>query len=94
MIQLNIQKANSPIKKWAQDMNRRFSKQGIQLLNRHMKRCSTSFIIKEIQIKTIMRYHLIPVRMAKINNPRNNRCLQRKDAEKGEPLSQNEESDA
>ena len=72
LIKLNTKNPQTiQVKKWAKYLNRQFSKEDIQMANRHMKRCSMSLIIRGMQIKTTMRYYFIPVRMAIINKSTN-----------------------
>jgi 1,2-phenylacetyl-CoA epoxidase catalytic subunit len=74
---LNSPKINEPIKKWASELNRTFFKEEIQMAKKHMKKCSpSSLAIKEMRIKTTLKFHLTPVRIVIIRNTTNNRCWQ------------------
>jgi hypothetical protein len=71
---INSPQINEPIKKWATKLNRTFSKEEVQMIKKHMKKCSPSLAIKEMQIITTLRFHLSPVRIPVIKNATNNKC--------------------
>ena len=63
---LDSRKSNNPLKRWGSELNKEFSPEEYRKAEKHLKKCSTSLIIRETQVKTTLRFHLIPVRMAKI----------------------------
>ena len=74
LMKCNIKKTNNPIKKWAEDLNRNFSEEDIQMANKYVKRCSTSLINRERQIKTTVRYHSYQLEWPSSKKPTNNKC--------------------
>ena len=84
-MQLNTRKVNNPMKKWREDLNTHFSKENRDMADKHTQKCSMSLIIREMKIKTTMRYHFKPVRVTIIKKSANNKCC-RGCREKGTPL--------
>jgi hypothetical protein len=73
-MKLDSREANNPINKWGTELNKEFSTKEFQMAEKHLKKCSTSVVIREMQMKTTPRIHLIPVRMVKIKNSGDSRC--------------------
>jgi hypothetical protein len=71
---VDFRKSNNPIKEWSSELNRGFSPEEYQMAEKYLNKCSASLIIREMQIKTTVRFHLTPVRMAKIKNSGDSRC--------------------
>ena len=74
LIQFYIKESNNQIKNWAEDLDRHFSKEEMQIVNRYMKRCPTSLVVREMQIKIMIKCHLTPIRMSIIKKNTNNKC--------------------
>ena len=70
----HFQTLTNPIKKWCTELNREFSVEEIQMAKRYLRTYLTSLAIRDMHTKTILRYHLIPVRMAKIKNTNDSLC--------------------
>jgi hypothetical protein len=71
---VDSRKSNNLIKQWGSELNKEFSPKEYRMAEKHLKKCSTSLIIREMQIKTTLRFHFTPVRMAKIKNSGDSRC--------------------
>ena len=76
LLKLSNKKMNKPVNKWAKDLNRQLTRKDIQMKNKHVKRCSTSYVIRELPIETV-RYHYAPIRIAKLCNTENVKILVR-----------------
>ena len=74
LIQFYIKESNNQVKNWAEDLDRHFSKEEMQIVNRYMKRCPTLLVVREMQIKITIKCHLTPIRMAIIKKNTNNKC--------------------